>query len=862
MRSYLLSRLRLQRRAMAATGLAVTLAVGFVVFVLGGTATARQFVEDSAAPRDRAASVIVSASLPSSGDIVFPQEKDAATIRAVPGVAGVAVSRQAVLTVRWLDGVLPSTVQTAPDVAGLTWYTVVQGRAPAAAGEVLLDSRNAAELDVRPGSRLSVKALAGSPQPAELTVSGLYRTRGPQPGDRTLLGREADVRAWSQGADGAEGAVSQVQRIQVLAGPDTSPEQLVRAVRAAVPKLNVQTAADVVQSEVEDLTAQVDVLGRLVLGFTVIAMLVAAIVIANTFSILLAQRARELALLRCVGAGRRQLRWATQVEALLLGLVASGLGVLVGALGLVAGCAGLSATVDRLDGLRPVLTGTALLLPVFLGVVVTLLAAVLPTRQATRVAPLAALRPATTSDVRRTSKFRVFVAGLAGLLGGLLLLAGLSSGGAQGVLLGVLGGTLVVTAVIGASPVLVPAVTRLVGRVVNRFGPVARIAVGNTHRNASRSAATSTALFLGVCLIAVLTVGAGTSVRAVQDGLNRSRPLDVALVTGAERVEGGGFPGQAVSQIGNVDGVVAATGLRGVAVKARSSGGGRSGPVEIGSEGVIGGNAAAVRTVFRGSLPIADDVLLVTAGTAGPKSGQLVDLRAAGGRAAVRLRVEQVPRLPSPMVSERTLDRLGAGDRVVSIWARVADGSDLIATSDRITRVMRGLGLVGSGDEQSKPGQISVFDYSDVGGLKERAQVASATNTMILVSTGLLAVAVLISLAGIANTLSLSVLERSRESAVSRAIGMTARQLRIGLAVEAALVATVGCLLGLVVGIGLGWVGSVTVLKGLTDVGAPVIPVGRLLVVVSLALVAAVLASVLPGRRAVRVSPTQALAEG
>ncbi|WP_369812473.1 FtsX-like permease family protein [Kineosporia sp. A_224] len=134
-------------------------------------------------------------------------------------------------------------------------------------------------------------------------------------------------------------------------------------------------------------------------------------------------------------------------------------------------------------------------------------------------------------------------------------------------------------------------------------------------------------------------------------------------------------------------------------------------------------------------------------------------------------------------------------------------------------------------------------------------------NILLLVSTGLLAVALVISLVGIANTLSLSVLERARESAVSRAIGMTRRQLRVGLAVEAGLLAVVGCLLGVVVGAGLGWAGSVSLLHGVAPVAGPVVPLGRIAAVIGVALLAAVLASVLPGRRAAGVSPTAALAQ-
>lgn len=862
MRAYLTSRLRLQRRAFAATGLAVLLAVAFVVTALGATATLKGFLEDGAAPRAERSTVVATPDLRAE-TIRWATDADLAKVRALPGVTGVTAVRKAAMTLGWPDAAAPTTVESLPGAPGLAWYRVTAGRAPAATGEVLVDRRSADRLGVRPGDRLAVGAVQGRDLPAALVVSGLFTVDGPQPFQRTVLADGRDVAAWGV----SDGETAPVEEVDVLASPRTDVAALQADVRSALRGYTVRTGQEAKEAAVLDITRDVDVLGRLVLGFTAVALVVAMIVIANTFAILLAQRSRELALLRCVGASRRQVRRATLVEAGLLGLGASVLGVATGVAVLVGAVLVLPSFADVFTGLRPVLGVGALVGPLVLGVVVTLLSAMVPIRRATKVAPLAAMRPETAAQVRRTSRVRLGAGAVVGLLGVALVAVAVLTGDTTGVLLGVAGGTFVVLAVVLAAPVLVPAVTRLVGAPLAAAGPVARIAVGNTRRNAARSAATSTAVFVGVCLISVLSVGAATTVRAVEEDLDRRAPLDVGITTSAEYTpESDGLPSTAVPAVAKATGIVAASGLRGLPVTFTKQGAKAHTPQV--QDAVVGGDPAALRAAYRGDLPLADGLLLAPApdeqavglNPAGAADGEKVVVRA--GDRSVTLTLREVPNLPTVLVSAGTLDRLGAPRDVVAIWARARDGADPVVVSAAVDAALRSSsGLAGLSASGSAAGGVAVADYYDSGSLAQRASIVQVMDVLLLTATGLLGVALVISLVGIANTLSLSVIERARESAVSRAIGMTRRQLRAGLAVEALLLGGVGCLLGLVVGSVLGWAGASALLSGLTDVGGPVVPAGRVGALVAVALVAALLASVLPGRRAARVSPTQALAE-
>ena len=365
-----------------------------------------------------------------------------------------------------------------------------------------------------------------------------------------------------------------------------------------------------------------------------------------------------------------------------------------------------------------------------------------------------------------------------------------------------------------------------------RGGVPADLAALNAVRNPRRTAATAGALLVGVTLISMMSVGAASVSANEARALDRIAPVDIT-------VAGGTMPAAVVARARQVDGVQDVVSVRGEVVHSPF------GKVQIGSLSA----AAAAATVRDEGLraELADPsalVLPLSAQSQVPESGT-VELRSAG----VRVRLHPVfsgltsgPMLVAPSV----LNRLGGPRQVEALYVRISTGADPQA--------------VASGLEDAVGSVAGSADLRVDGGYVERSTYDRAISVMLLVATALLGMSVLIALVGVGNTLSLSVLERSREHGLLRALGLTTRQLRLLLANEALLMAGAAVLLGTALGVGYGWIGTATLLHGTTS-HAPVLalPVTRLVLIAAVAMVAGLLASVLPARRAVRVAPVEAL---
>lgn len=368
---------------------------------------------------------------------------------------------------------------------------------------------------------------------------------------------------------------------------------------------------------------------------------------------------------------------------------------------------------------------------------------------------------------------------------------------------------------------------------LRRFGgPTVSLAVGNSVRNPRRAAATASALLVGTTLITLMTVGAASARVAAFAAVDRGFPVDIA-VAGLASV-----PADVARQVAAVPGVATVAPARIASVEVRA--GSQSLPVQVIQVD------AAVRSVLRLPAelgPVADGTVVITpdlAAELGVADGGRTQLGDGRHTVEVTVRTAEVTS-GTAYVAPATFDRLGV-EAMATLFVALRDGADAAVAVQEVTRIAAPAGLQVEGAAQM------------------REAVTTVLNVMLSVVVALLAISVLIAVIGIANTLSLSVLERSRESAILRALGLTRAQLRRTFAIEAVLLGGVAAVVGLLLGVGYGYAGARTILGSVVRTVPLEVPWGQLGLLVLAACLAGLLASVLPGRRAAMTPPVAALA--
>ncbi|MGN8245681.1 ABC transporter permease [Cellulomonas soli] len=719
----------------------------------------------------------------------------------------------------------------------LSSLTIVDGVAPTSPGQVALDPDALERLAVGVGDEVTVSWYVwgdDDAEPVEHTAqaqvvgevadsAGAWSQYG-----GAGLALDSDLRAWMDGGQDITAARLLIAADDVA----TARDQLTRA----LPDAEVVTRDEAAAATISEMSGEGNALLMVVLGFAAVALLVAALVISNTFQVLVAQRTRTLALLRAVGAVRGQLRRSVVTEAAILGLGASALGVLLGG-ALTQVALSLAARTDmsvRLPS-RIDVDATVVLVPLLVGTLVTILASLVPARAATRVSPIAALRPADAPTVDdRAGRFRLVsslvlvVLGLVTLAGGATL-AVLGAGDPMGALgIAMLGGGVSFVGVLIGAVFWVPKVVSWTGRLVSRTGPSARLAAANTLRNPRRTAATSTALLIGVTLVTLMSTGAVTARASLGSELDTRYAVDVmvSLPDGE-----GDLPASAVTTIRSVDGVDQVVELTSAAVEVDGT--------EVRVMGLDPADAAVLRRPQLLSA-LDDGTVVLSEQQEKLVDGDLSTLTGEAGSAALTVLRPGIGG-SDVLVTPSTLASLDAAPRSSTVWVSLDGTRSAVDVIQDVTDAFPGTAL-----------QVD-------SGAVEREQYTQVIDTLLAVVVGLLAVAVVIALIGVANTLSLSVIERRRESATLRAIGLTRRQLRATLAVEGVLIAGVGAVLGMGLGVVYGWAGAATVFGGMGPLRLAV-PWRDLALVMLVACTAGLLASVLPGRAAARTSPVAALA--
>ena len=802
MRTVLLASLRHHTRRYVAAALAVVIGVAFVVVTGMLTGAMREgLTADVGAP---VASV----------DHVVTADDPRAAARLVDGAAanGVpALTLGYAMEIVTRDGVqlaASADIGEASLDPALQWQALEEGRFPTGPGEAVADVNAAKSTDVAIGDVLTIGTGKAA---SDVEVVGLVDSP-------PALGASLYV-PWEV-LEEFRGSLW----VDSVAWGGT--EELALSI---APGVTVQSADEWVAARQAEISRGVDILALMALIFVAIALFVGVMVIANTFAILFAQRQREFALLRCVGVTRRQLRRAVRLESLVLGMVASTLGLAAG----VATGHGLVALVRHWFAdmgpatLPPAWVGGAFAV----GILVTLLAAWLPTRAATKVAPLAALRPDTGVDVRSAAgRWRMVLAGLF-LVGDTVLLAVSVATHAVPVMLA--GGVVAFVGVLLLGPVLVPALIRLVGGLPGA-GPVRNLATGNAVRNPRRTATTAASLLVGVTLTTAVLTGLASSRTELDREMDRSHPLDATItaVEGpldadlAERVSAA----ELVADVAVLDGTTATIGgvevpLAGVGPQ---PGVVRGGDDLVPDDGVLHLPFAVVDELPAKLGRQVHEDHEVTVTVAGRERSLEVVLAEGWGRAG--------------LVSAATLAALDPAPQPVALWVRATAGADAEDLRGDLAALA---GAAGAGLD---------------GGYSQRAWVDLQVDILTGAVVGLLAIAIVIALVGIANTLGLSVLERGRENALLRAMGLTRAQLRRAMAAEGLLLSTVATVLGTALGLVFAWVGVQVLIASVVDDARLTVPVLQVAGVAVVAALAGLAACVLPARKAARVTPAAGLA--
>ncbi|WP_433321187.1 ABC transporter permease [Micromonospora chersina] len=741
-------------------------------------------------------------------------------VRAVDGVAAAEGELTGTAGVVGADGrpVLGYAVLAAiPTDPALQSYDVVAGRLPQRAGELVLDEETVADQRFALGSPVRVGG-NGGPARAYTLV-----------GTVDVAGSSRDVGGPFIGLAGADAlAVSGERgygRIMVAARPGVDRAALADRVRAAVgPDVAVRDRTAILDEAVADAVRDRRQFELFLGTFAAVAVVVAGFVIANTFAIVLAQRSRRTALLRLVGATRGQVYRAALGEAALTGLLASAVGVLAG-VGLAAGLGALLSTLDAPVVGTVTVTARTVLLSLGLGTVLTVVAAAVPSWQGTRVAPVAALTDAAVRPAQRAGRARL-AAGALVLAAGVAALAG--AGATGQVPLVAAGGILAFLGIVLFGPVLVPALVRALGRPARRLlGVPAGLAVANAVRNPRRVAATATAMVIGIGLVSAFVVGAGSAKAGIERAVDARVGVDF-LVTGI----GGDLPAPLAGEL-------AARPELGVVHEQRSR-------VVDGVE-VRAAHPALVRRTL--SAVDAGDPAALGPGTVlvhrelaaarGWSVGSAVPLAGRSFRVAAVVADDNPVLAGSPVPAGHVVDVADAD--FAGLFPAVRGHLAEVDPADGV-----------SADAARAAVEEVLTRYPTVNLLDQAAYKKMLTGTVDLVLgfvTALLGLAVVIALVGVANTLTLSVVERTRENAVLRAVGLSRGGMRAVLAVEAVLTALVGTLLGIALGAGVA-AGGMAVLARIGGDFTLVLPWGRLGLIVAVAVVAALAASVLPARRA------------
>ncbi len=832
------------RRRAAMTGLAVVVGVSMITGTFIFTDTINSAFRQLFSNASKGAAVVVSSRQDITSRVNAPASLPTSLISKIRRLPGVATAQGQISDVATIVGRNGKIVKSnglptlalsylAPPFDGLTFTAGTRPRGP---DQVAIDTGTAKRQRYRVGDLVPI--VTGQPV-RRFRISGIASLGSASIGGATFAVFDLPT------ARSLYGKAGHADIIYVAAAPRASANGLLREIQPLLsPELVARTAQGQVDSDTSRISDQLQILTGGLLAFGFIAVLVGAFVIFNTFSITITQRGREFALLRAIGATRRQVLVSVLSEATTIGVLGSIAGILGGLLA-AAGIRKLfSALGLDLPSAAVVLQLRTVILGLAVGVLVTLGAGLFPALRAMRAAPLESLRETEATAARGDSSpwLRSGTAAVLAVAGLLVIFTG-SGTATERLTQSAVGAIPLVLAILVASPLLVRRLAGIVSWPIERRGGIiSRLARENAGRNPVRTAVSASSLMIGLALVLFVTIYASGLRTSTSQIIHRTFLGDLTI----ESQDGqSSIPSASVQAVASAPGVLALSSLKAAPARLGTAG-------KITAEGIdpntfgqvyrfdwINGSGATLAGLGPGDAILERDTARAAHLLVG---GRATLVSETGLRRTVRIAGIYSDRalLRGIALPQIAFDQLFHQDRLQDVFVRLQPGSSVAATEGALNRALSSLpGVVARSEKQ----------LAD--------EVSGRVNSILILFYALLAMSVLLSLLGIVNTLNLSIHERTRELGMLRAMGMTRGQARVLIRNESLITAAIGSIVGVALGIFLAWV----VIRSLSSEGiAFVLPWLQVLAVLAVGLLAGVLAAVLPARRAARLDLLAAIA--
>ncbi|QSS91131.1 ABC transporter permease [Streptomyces sp. M54] len=712
-------------------------------------------------------------------------------------------------------------------------YVFTDGSGPTKNGAVALDKDTASKGKYRVGDPVRV---ATNGPVKEYTLAGIFTTE-----DGAVNAGGSLVLFDTATAQKLYLKPGVFQNATVSAEPGVSDRKLLDEVEPLLPKdATAQTGKALADKQAKDIESGLTSLNTMLLAFAGIALFVGVFLIANTFTMLIAQRTRELALMRAIGATRRQVKRSVLLEAAVVGVLASVIGFLLG-LGLATG---LRSAMGVMGGKIPagplIVSPTAVGSAFAVGILITVLAAWLPARRAAKIAPVAAMSSVHATASVKSLVVRNSIGGVITLLGSAGIVGGAATGGTSGRQLVAAGAFFALIGVIILIPLLSRPVIALVRPLLKKvFGVSGKLASQNAVRNPRRTGATASALAIGLTLVTGISVLGVTLGQAIDKMTTDNIKADYMV----SMASGDSLDESALTALSKADGVAALSPQQAAWFEVDGD--------YFSASGVTPGDVEQVfsLTTESGSLAsLKDGQVAVGSKTAkkhGWKTGDTLPVKFDDdkkGELKVGATYKENEFLSPFVIPKEMADAHTSSTRseIREIWIK-ADGGASKANEQSIVNAL--------GDNPA----MSVMDRQDI-----RDMFGGFINTALNIMYGLLAMALLIAVLGVVNTLAMSVFERQQEIGMLRAIGLDRGRVKRMIRLEAVVISVFGAVIGVGLGVFLGWAIGRTLSADIPGY-ALVIPWDRLGVFLLLAALVGVLASLWPARSAAKLNMLTAI---